>query len=431
MCISRRGLALLAIVSSAASAAEIPFKEQELPTKLGVGYAVRLIDMNADKRLDIAIVDTDRILWLENPNWNEHVILQGQTKKDNVCFAPHDIDGDGNVDFAVGADWRPFDTLTGGTIQWITGGKEPAKPWTLHPIGEQPMVHRMNFADLDGDGKPELIVSPLMGKGTTRPSFSEHGTPLLVYQIPADPVKGPWKPEVICDDVHVTHNFQVVDMNGDKQPEILLVSFEGVNLLERQKDGKWKRTLIGTGNQETSPNKGASEIKRGKLAGGGDYIATIEPWHGHQVVVYTRPHGSRHAPRDDGPQAEREDYRRLWTRTVLDEDLKWGHAVSCANLDADEDEELIIGIRDNLDGTAKCGVRIYDPQHQPDAPARQTNQPEASARDPLKWSRQLLDPGSVAVEDLAAGDLNGDGKPDLVAVGRATHNVKIYWNERP
>jgi len=401
-----RTLSTLAVVVTAltAQAAEIPFKDQELPTKLGVGYAVRLVDMNADRRLDIAIVDTDRILWLENPNWTEHVVLQGQTKKDNVCFAPHDIDGDGNLDFAVGADWRPFDTMTGGTIQWITGGKEPAKPWTLHPIGEHPMVHRMNFADLDGDGKPELIVSPLMGRDTTKPSFSEHGTPLIVYQVPADPVKGPWKPEVICDDVHVTHNFQVTDMNGDKQPEILLVSFEGVNLLERQKDGKWKRTLIGAGNQETSPNKGASEIKRGKLAGGGDYIATIEPWHGHQVVVYTRPTAAE----------------TLWNRHVLDEDLKWGHAVSCANLDGDEDEELIIGIRDNQSETAKCGVRIYDPN---------TDERAATPVRSIKWQRQLLDPGSVAVEDLVAGDLNGDGKPDLVAVGRATHNVKIYWNE--
>lgn len=405
-------VSVLLLTGFSAVAAEIPFKDHELPTKLTVGYAVRLLDMNGDRRLDIAVVDSDRILWLENPNWTEHVILQGQTKKDNVCFAPHDIDGDGQVDFAVGADWRPSDTKTGGTIQWITGGKNHAAPWALHPIGEQPTTHRMNFADLDGDGRQELIVSPLMGKNTTRPAFAENGTPLLVFQVPADPVKGPWKSEVICDDVHVTHNFQVTDMNGDKRPEILLVSFEGVSLLERPQDGgKWKRTLIGAGNQETSPNKGASEIKRGKLAGGGDYIATIEPWHGHQVVVYTRPVvGTLRVP--SAENGTRSVPTTLWTRTVLDEDLKWGHAVSCANLDDDADDELVIGVRDNASETSKCGVRIYDPA-------------DAAAG---KWSRQIVDPGSVAVEDLVTGDLNGDGHADIVAVGRATHNVKIYWN---
>ncbi len=395
-------LAGLCILASPCAAGEIQLRDQELKTRLGVGYAVRLVDMNGDQRLDICIVDQDRILWLENPNWDEHILIQGQTKKDNVCFAPHDINGDGKLDFAVGADWRPFDTNTGGTIQWITSGSRKDGLWDVHPIGEEPMVHRMNWADLDGDGKQELIVAPLMGRGTTKPNFAEAPVRLLAYQVPADPVKGPWVPEVINADLHVTHNFQVTDFNHDKQPDILYVGFEGVSLLERTKEGKWRRTQIGTGNQETSPNRGASEIKHGRLAGGGDYVATIEPWHGDQVVVYTKP---------DGPRPESGNW--LWTRHVLDGELKWGHAVWCVNLDEDADEELVIGIRDNLNDTWKCGLRIYDPG-------------DAAAG---KWTRQIVDPGSVAIEDLAAGDLNGDGRHDIVAVGRATHNVKIYWNE--
>ena len=395
-------LAVLVPPLATVRAGEIQFRDLELKTRLGVGYAVRLVDMNDDKRLDICVVDQERILWLESPNWEEHILIQGQTKKDNVCFAPHDIDGDGKLDFAVGADWNPANTMSGGTIQWIGRGTRPDGLWDVHPIGEEPTVHRMNWADLDGDGKKELIVAPLMGRNTTKPNFTENGVRLLSFQVPKDPVKGPWVPEVINEDLHVTHNFQVTDFNHDQKPDILYVGFEGVHLLERGADGKWRQTRIGEGNQQTMPNRGASEIKHGRLAGGADYIATIEPWHGDQVVVYTKPDQLRPASGE-----------WLWKRHVLDAELKWGHAVWCANLDGDADEELVIGIRDNLNDKFKCGLRIYDPQ-------------DATAG---KWSRQIVDPGSVAIEDLTVGDLNGDGLLDVVAVGRATHNVKIYWNE--
>ena len=47
-----------------------------------------------------------------------------------------------------------------------------------------------------------------------------------------------------------------------------------------------------------------------------------------------------------------------------------------------------------------------------------------------KWGKSLMvDDGGMATEDLAVADLNGDGRPEIVAVGRATGNVKIYWNE--
>lgn len=390
------------------AAGELQFRDQELPTRLTVGYAVRLLDMNEDQRLDIVIVDSKRFLWLENPNWDEHVIFEdAAAQNDNVCFAPADIDGDGRLDFAVGRDWQFGNSKSGGTIGWITGGKDPTRPWTYHPIGEEPTTHRMQFSDLDRDGREELIVAPLKGRDTTGPNFDESGVRLLSFKIPKDPVNDPWKADVINDELRVMHNFWPTDLNRDGQLDILTASFEGVSLLERKPDGKtWQRTRIGAGNQETSPSRGASEIKHGRMAKGFDYIATIEPWHGDQVVVYTFP---KVAQPDRAPR----DYLKMWQRHVLDEDLKWGHAVWCANLDNDDDEELIIGVRDDKSDDARRGLRIYDPQ---DAIGS-------------KWERTIVDPGSVAIEDLAAADLNGDGRIDIVAVGRQTHNVKIYWNE--
>jgi len=45
------------------------------------------------------------------------------------------------------------------------------------------------------------------------------------------------------------------------------------------------------------------------------------------------------------------------------------------------------------------------------------------------WIKSMVDDGGMAAEDLAVADLNADGKPDIVAGGRATANLKIYWNE--
>ncbi len=39
-----------------------------------------------------------------------------------------------------------------------------------------------------------------------------------------------------------------------------------------------------------------------------------------------------------------------------------------------------------------------------------------------------IDDDTMAAEDVRIGDLNADGRLDIVAAGRATHNLKIYWN---
>jgi hypothetical protein len=47
----------------------------------------------------------------------------------------------------------------------------------------------------------------------------------------------------------------------------------------------------------------------------------------------------------------------------------------------------------------------------------------------LDWQKQVVEDKGVATEDLACADFNQDGRIDIVAVGRATGNVRIYWNE--
>jgi hypothetical protein len=390
-----------------APAGFVRLRTQEIDRSLKVGYAVLPADVNGDGRTDVVVVDTDRVVWFENPSWKLRTVLQGRTEKDNVCIAAADMDGDGQLDFALGAGWGPSNTKTGGTLQWLKRGAMLDEPWLMYPIGTEPTLHRIRFADLDGDGKPELVVAPLQGRDSSSKGNWVDGRPvrLLAYPIPADPVKGPWHPTVLDESLHVVHNFHPVPAEGRKGHDLLAASYEGVSRLSRGPDGAWGLRKLGEGNQANPRgSRGASEIKMGKLKSGTPYIATVEPWHGNQVVVYTPPAAGG----------------SLWQRQVIDDKLRWGHAVWCADLDGDGDEELVIGVRNNPEAnrgdkfTDPRGVRVYKCR-------------DGAGR---TWERQMVDPGGVAVEDLAAADLNGDGRIDLVAVGRFTGNVRIYWNEK-
>ena len=404
----RHTFTLLVAWTAAAAGADVSFprfKAQEIATDLTVGYGVTLADVNGDHRLDIVVVDSRRVVWYENPTWKVRTIISGKTKPDNVCIAAHDIDRDGHLDFVLGADWRPANTKTGGTIQWLKRGESLDEEWSVHPIGEEPTVHRIRVVDLDGDWKPEVVVAPLHGREATAKGNWMDGRPvrLLAYPIPKDPIKGPWTPKVLSEELHVMHNFSPFFTRIHGSTSIVTASYDGVSLVELE-GGRWTTKRIGEGDQsKPQGSRGASEVKPGTLEArsGRPYIATIEPWHGNQVVVYTRP--------GKGPD--------LWQRHLIDDHLRWGHAVWCSDLDGDGSDELIIGVRDNpAKGdkfTEKCGVRIY----------------KATDGVGKKWERMLLDEGGVAVEDLTAGDLNADGKIDIVAVGRQTKNARIYWNQ--
>ena len=146
--------------------------------------------------------------------------------------------------------------------------------------------------------------------------------------------------------------------------------------------------------------KGAGEIRVGKLKSGARFLATVEPMHGTSIAVYTA----------------KADGSLPMQRTLIEETLKAGHAVWAVDLDGDGGDEIVIGHREPGTGTVKGpGLYVY------------ACDDEASH----KWSKHVIDDGGIAVEDALAADFTGDGKPDLVAGGRVTHNVKLYINRGP
>lgn len=402
-------LASIVLGASTAYSATGPFptfRTQEIDKSLKVGYAVVLTDVNSDGKKDIVVCDADRVIWFDNAGgWKLHTITQGAVKPDNVCIDLYDIDGDKDLDLVLGADWQFNNTRSGGSLQWLEQGANVDEPWKVHPIlKELPTLHRIRFADFDADGKPELVVAPLKGRNSTQEkNLLDVGTQLMVFPIPSAPVNGPWQPHVITETLHANHNFHPCVFDDGGPMSLLTASYEGVWLWRPESRQKWTGRHIGSGHQgDPRAPMGSSEVKLGRLNGGRRFIATVEPLHGNYAVIYTEPKAG--AGRDG-----------LWTRTILDEQIKWGHAVWCADLDGDGGDEVVLGFRDPLPGSRGPGVNVY-----------RLSDPSS---DKLDWQKQVIEGNGVATEDMACADLNGDGRVDIVAVGRATKNVRIYWNE--
>ncbi len=393
-------IATIGLLAIDARSAEFPkFDAQALDPDVGkVCYAVTLADVDGDGMQDVVAVTENRVLWYQAPDWKRRVIIEDQTERDNVCIAPLDIDQDGKVDFALGAGWSGKNT---GQLVWLSRGASLDDKWHVHLIGAEPWTHRMRFANLTGGPRPQLVVSPLT---KTRGD----GVRLLAFSIPPNPKTDKWPSQVLNDSMNRMHNHWHLDWNGNGHDDTITASQEGVHLLGSQftQDGTSKTLLaisvtkLGTGASGEKPEqRGAGEIKVGKLKGGPRFIVTVEPMHGQACVVYVEPPASQ-KPADG-----------LWPRHVIDATLNRGHALWTCDIDGDGGDEIVLGFSDPGPGPIKGpGVFIY----------------KADDATATKWTKHTIDDGGMATEDLICADLTGDGRIDIVAGGRATKNVKLY-----
>lgn len=390
----KRRLAIAAFLCAgvlAADAAETRFRAVEIDHAIEIGYGLAVADVDGDGKPDIVLADKKQIVWYRNPKWEKFVIAENLTKQDNVCVAAADIDGDGKAEIAVGAEWNPNDTINSGAVFYLIAPKDRTQKWEPFELPHEPTVHRMRWVR-DLDGKFNLVVVPLHGRGNK--NGEGVGVRILSYKVPANP-KEEWKTEVINDSMHMTHNFEPI--NSKPLGAMSVAGKEGVFYFMYDGKGWNSRRLVGnSGNDTNFAGCGEVRMGKGKL---GYFLATIEPMHGNHVAVY-RP------PSSDASSA-------LWDRNVIDSSLKEGHALACGDLLGLGSDQIVAGWRVK-NAAGKVGIKLYWPD-------------DSAGKE---WKETLIDDDTMACEDLCLADLNGDGKLDIVAAGRATKNVKVYFNQR-
>lgn len=310
----------LAMTATVLSFAEAPGPLRFERERIGdvIYEACSTFDVNNDGVIDIVSGE----YWFEGPDFkkqNKICTIKRETDYyDDFSDYPMDVNGDGFMDIVTGAWW-------GESLSWRENPKGQPVEWQTHLIAKTGNIERPCFYDIDADGDVEVIpntkgvsifklVRDANGKGT-----------------------GEFKETKILPE-GAGHGIGFGDLNGDGRADIIL-SWGWLEAPESPYEGQWQEHRDFTFGLASCPMI-VHDIN-------GDGVNDVIVGQGHDYGLHW------------WEQKVDAEGKRSWLQHAIETDRSQFHEMQLADIDNDNEPELITGKRYRAHNENDPGA--YDP----------------------------------------------------------------------